>query len=72
MDPKEREQIVRAKMAVGLSRAQAESVIDAQEAWDNDPANPANEKTSEPAETQSGEAPAKLTTKSRKADKADA
>jgi hypothetical protein len=41
MDAKEKEQLRRAKIAAGLTPAQADLVIDAQEAWDADPANPA-------------------------------
>lgn len=47
MDPKEKELLRRAKIAAGLTPAQADAVISAQEEWDEDPANPANAQTAE-------------------------
>lgn len=61
MTPAERLELKRAKVAVGLTPAQADEVIAAQEAWDADPANPnyaKPAKSSKPGAAKDGKPPA--------------
>ena len=51
MDAKDRDLLIRAKIAVGLTPAQAAAVVAAQEDWDNDPANPEYVKPAKPTKT---------------------
>lgn len=52
MDAKEKALLIRAKIAVGLTPAQAAAVVAAQEDWDNDPAHPDNAKPAKPTKAE--------------------
>jgi len=52
MTSSEKEELRRAKIAVGLTPAQADAVIADQESWDKDPEHPANKKPAAAAEAE--------------------